>query len=176
MRGQLIPAVLMCALVVGCASRPATAHRIDGVDNFGVVSSDVWRGARPTAVGMQTLKQMGVKTVINLETHDEASDIPAGVAYVHLPTSPFLCNTVDADALLQAIAMNPKPIFIHCHEGRDRTGIAVAIYQCQVEKMSPADAIRELHDFHVHIWWAGLMEARIRALHPAPRVTVAASS
>jgi len=137
---------------------------VAGVENFGVISPELWRGARPTSVGMQTLKQMGVKTIIDLELRDATAEIPKGIQYVRLPVSPFRCDRVDRVALLKAIATSPKPIFIHCREGRDRTGLAVAIYRCEIEGMSPTNAIKELHNFNVHIWWAASMESKIRAL------------
>jgi protein tyrosine/serine phosphatase len=145
-------------------------RNVPGVENFGVISPDVWRGARPSHEGMLSLQQMGVKTIIDLELRDATSEVPAGVRYVRLPVNSFHCDMVDPTALLKAIAESPKPIFIHCREGRDRTGLAVAIYRCEVEGMSPADAIKELHNFNVHPWWAWSMEAKIRRLRPPPQV------
>jgi protein tyrosine/serine phosphatase len=157
--------VLLSVVAFGCASRPPTSSQpVAGIDNFGIVSPDLWRGARPNIVGMQTLKQMGVKTIIDLEDRDASAEIPPGVNYVRLPVSPFRCDRVDGRALLNAIATSSRPIFIHCRQGRDRTGLAVAIYRCKVEGMSSADAIRELHAYNVHPWWVWSMESKIRAL------------
>jgi protein tyrosine phosphatase (PTP) superfamily phosphohydrolase (DUF442 family) len=172
--------------LAGCASAPAThlqsppgitphvvvpqthtpQHPLDayvpGVDNFGFISADIWRGARPTPQGIDTLANMGVKTVINLEQH--YNDLPpAGIHYIHLPTSPFHCDHLDIHALLQAIHDNPKPIFIHCQAGKDRTGLAVAAYRLS-QGMSPTQAIEELRNFHVHALWRPFIEHRIAQL------------
>jgi protein tyrosine/serine phosphatase len=154
----------VCVCAVGCASRAPVGQRVDGVDNFGVVSHDLWRGARPTTIGMQTLQQMGVKTIIDLEERDASAEIPPGINYVRLPVSPMRCDRVDGAALLRAIETSPKPIFIHCRQGRDRTGLAVAMYRCKVEGMPADDAIKELHAYNVHPWWTWSMESKIRAL------------
>jgi protein-tyrosine phosphatase len=105
---------------------------------------------------------MGVKTVINLEKYHV--DLPqAGIQYVHLPTSPIHCDQLDIPALLKAIQDNPKPIFIHCQSGVDRTGLAVAAYRLD-QGMSFPEAIEELHNFHVHFWWRPFIERRIAQL------------
>jgi len=38
----------------------------------------------------------------------------------------------------------PPPYLIHCHAGRDRTGLMVGIYRMEYENRSKADAMREL--------------------------------
>jgi protein tyrosine phosphatase (PTP) superfamily phosphohydrolase (DUF442 family) len=145
---------------------PAPQHPLDayvpGVDNFGFVSAEIWRGARPTPQGMTTLASMGVKTVINLE-QDYNDAPPADVKYVHLATPSWHCDKVNIPALLQAIQNSPKPIFIHCHAGKDRTGLAVAAYRLW-KGMSADQAIQELHNFHIHPLWRPFIEHRIAQL------------
>src|SRR5437763_5029239 len=57
---------------------PLDRH-VPGVANFGFVSADLWRGARPTLLGFTALAAMGVRTVIDLEERDASAEIPAGV-------------------------------------------------------------------------------------------------
>jgi protein tyrosine phosphatase (PTP) superfamily phosphohydrolase (DUF442 family) len=137
---------------------------VPGVDNFGMASKDVWRGAQPTPDGMQWLARLGVKTVIDLrEEGDESAIVPPGVRYVRIPVSPFNADRVDVREVLEQIDSCPKPVFIHCHQGRDRTGLAVAAYRL-AEGMAPADACAELRNFHVNFWWDAPIERRIREL------------
>jgi len=142
--------------------RPLEGY-VPGVENFGFVSGELWRGARPTAEGFATLGAMGVRTVIDLGQHDDGPDLPAGVHYVALPVSGWQADRVDTQAVLAAIRESPKPVFVHCHEGRDRTGLAVAAYRVS-QGMSAEDAIEELHNFHVHPWWGYLIEPRVRKM------------
>lgn len=188
-------------LIGGCATAPRTIitekivlhppqsvkdgpqHPLDntvpGVDNFGLVSKDLWRGGQPTPDGMHWLATLGVKTVIDLrEEGDEASIIPPGVRYVRVPVSPFNADQVNVQEVLRQIETSPKPVFIHCHQGRDRTGLAVAAYRL-AQGMRPADACTELRAFHVNFWWDGPIERRIydldHTLSPAARKQLAAT-
>jgi len=140
------------------------ASSIPGVENFGFISADLWRGARPTTQGVATLAAMGVRTIINLELlENPAAPMPPGMCIVRLPCSGWQCDRVDTAAVLAAIRDNPKPIFIHCREGRDRTGRAVAAYRL-AHGMPPAAAIEELRNFHVNPWWQPFIQRRIQQL------------
>jgi protein tyrosine phosphatase (PTP) superfamily phosphohydrolase (DUF442 family) len=187
MRRRLIP-LLTLVLFTGCTLRtpPAVVQKppgvpnvviptsvapqkpepdgyVPGVGNFGFISADVWRGAQPTADGFRTLYRMGCKTVIDLQERDESGAIPAGIKYVRLPTSPWQAANVDVKAVLKAIEQSPKPVFIHCHIGRDRTGVAVGAYRL-IHGMKLADVIAELRNFHVSPWYRTNIERRLQAL------------
>ncbi|MDB5332915.1 MAG: protein-tyrosine-phosphatase [Phycisphaerales bacterium] len=136
---------------------------VPGLPNFGFISADVWRGGEPTPDGLKTLAAMGVKTVIDLRESDESANVPVGVYYVRMPVSPWSADRVDVAEVLRTIAGSPKPVFIHCHEGRDRTGLAVAAYRLS-QGMSADDACKELHNFHVNWWWSSPIEKSIRDL------------
>ena len=134
-----------------------------GVDNFGVVSPELWRGAEPTPDGLKVLAHLGVKTIIDLREADESSEVPPGVRYVRMPVSAWRADQVDVHDVLREIARSPKPVFIHCHQGRDRTGLAVAAYRLS-HGMSVDDACLELRNFGVNPWWDGPIERRIHQL------------
>jgi tyrosine-protein phosphatase SIW14 len=147
-------------------SVPATPQEpidLPGLPNFGFISPDVWRGGEPTRDGLKTLAAMGVKTVIDLRESDESANVPLGVYYVRLPISAWHADSVDVPEVLRTIAASPKPVFIHCREGRDRTGLAIAAFRLS-QGMNADDACRELHNFHVNLWWSGPIENRVRAL------------
>jgi protein-tyrosine phosphatase len=50
---------------------------------------------------------------------------------------------------------DPKnwPVFVHCAEGKDRTGYSVATYRIVVEDWSSDDAIHEMFEFHYNPIW-----------------------
>lgn len=180
-RAALIPLLLTPFACSRPAHRPVESERIvfrvpadvekkpqkpldgllPGVSNFGVVSPDLYRGAVPSRDGLKSLADIGVKTVIDLRSEEEESaDIPPGIKYIRLPVSPWHADTVDVRHVLDVIATSPKPVFIHCYQGRDRTGLAVAAYRLS-KGMSTADAIEELRNFHVNPWWKSPIENRI---------------
>ena len=45
------------------------------------------------------------------------------------------------------------PVFVHCAEGRDRTGYFVAAYRMVVENWSVDDALHEMLDFRFNAIW-----------------------
>jgi protein tyrosine phosphatase (PTP) superfamily phosphohydrolase (DUF442 family) len=142
--------------------KPQREGYVPGVGNFGFISGEVWRGAQPTADGFRTLYAMGCKTVIDLQERDESGAIPAGMKYVRLPTSNWQASRVDVAAVLKAIEQSPKPVFIHCHVGRDRTGLAVGAYRL-MHGMKLGDVIAELRNFHVNPWFRSNIERRLSA-------------
>ncbi|MDB5318533.1 MAG: protein tyrosine/serine phosphatase [Phycisphaerales bacterium] len=156
----VLPAVIVPA--DARPQRPLDGY-VPGIENFGFISADLWRGARPTPAGFAMLAEMGVRTVIDLEEHDLTPVLPPGVRYVSLPISGWHANQVDTVALLAAIRDNPKPVFVHCRQGRDRTGLAVAAYRVS-SGMPAAEAIEELHNFRVNLWWGPPIERRIHEL------------
>jgi hypothetical protein len=59
-------------------SRPAGWARkmaVAGVANFYQVTTNLYRGAQPTAKGMKQLKAMGIKTVISLREFHSDKDL-----------------------------------------------------------------------------------------------------
>jgi hypothetical protein len=82
---------------------------------------------------------------------------------VRFPVPGWRADRVDMTKVLRAIDELPKPIFIHCREGRDRTGLAVAAYRV-AHGMSVDDAMREMRNFHVHWMWEGSMGRRLGEL------------
>jgi len=188
-------------LLAGCAGTPRTVtterislhppqsvkdgpqHPLDdtvpGVANFGLISKDVWRGAQPTEQGMHYLATLGVKTIIDLrEEADETAIVPPGLRYVRIPASRFNADLVNVQEVLRQIESSAKPVFIHCRQGRDRTGLAVAAYRL-TQGMSPADACIELRNFRVNFWWDAPIERRIYdlegTLSPAAKKQLAAT-
>jgi len=174
---------LVSACLTGCAAQkpnspaildPATQAQaprdnyVAGVQNFGFVSKDVWRGEKPSAIGYQSLAAMGVGTIIDLQESDESSLIPQrtpAIQYVRIPTSPWHSEQVDVHKVLETIRTSPKPVFIHCELGRDRTGMAVAAYRLSTG-FTASEAIRELDNFHVDFLCRAPIVARIQKLEP----------
>jgi hypothetical protein len=47
---------------------------LEGVPNLYKVSDTLYRSAQPTSIGMQNLKKLGIKTVINVRTFHSDQD------------------------------------------------------------------------------------------------------
>src|SRR4051812_29336968 len=162
---------LMFICLAGCAGsqRPSAP----GVTNFAEVSPEVWRGGKPSPDGFRWLAARGVKTVVDLQMDDESRELPAGITYVPIRVSLWRCDRVDVDAVLGSIDKSPKPVFIHCLKGRDRTGLAVAAYRLK-QGLTVEAAIAEMETFGTSVW-SGAIRDRIRELAARSRVQTAES-
>ena len=139
------------------------------IPNFCVVTQKVlWRGAKPAQDGTAWLIQHGVRTIVNLELlHDdrrafgEARPTSARryeLAYFRI--SDWEPNAVLAPALLDdhvahflaVVDKQPKPVYVHCRSGQNRTGVMVAAYRVIVEGLSRDAAIAEMRRYQ-GIWF-----------------------
>jgi len=131
-------------------ARPATwAHRLDlpGVPNFHKLSDELYRGAQPTAEGMEQLEKLGINTVVNLRSfHSDRDEIgDTGLAYEHIQMTTWDPDTEEVVRFLKIITdSNRTPVFVHCQRGADRTGMMCAIYRVAVQGWSKSEAIEEM--------------------------------
>jgi tyrosine-protein phosphatase SIW14 len=130
---------------------------LPGLTNIGRVADGIFRGAQPKHEGYATLKAMGVRTVINLRTrHGEREAVEAaGMRSVEIPMNTM--KNVDPAAVRKALSVmtDPanQPVFVHCHHGKDRTGLVTAVYRMEVEGWSEAEAEEEMEAFGFHEVW-----------------------
>ena len=149
--GQLRPLLLTIGLTVACVPAHAqVAAAVNAADtaaaqqqkapnlvpNFQMVSNGIWRGAVPSQEAMSALAGDGVKTIIDLRMNcagvakesDEAKQL--GLNYYHFALGFNKPEQRKIQDIL-AIMTNPvnQPVFIHCRQGADRTGMLVGMYR-----------------------------------------------
>lgn len=144
----------------------ALHHRIDSVvPNFGVVDEALSRGGQPKKNGgLKALKAAGVKTIINLRDGDddiqEEKEIAASLdlKYVSIPMSAFKKARPDQVQQFFNIMSDRRnqPVFIHCRQGKDRTGAMVAMYRMAKHGWSADQAHSEMLSYGFHQIFAGL--------------------
>lgn len=173
----------LCLLLPAMAATSPAAVPCDtplsaAIPNSCVVSQGtLWRGAKPDATAAAELVTLGVKSVVNLELlHDDvaaflqARPARAGVVdYFRLRS--WEPNVVLAPRLLDGqvaefiaiVRSQPKPVYVHCRAGQNRTGIMVAAYRIIEEGMPVESAIAEMGQFQ-GIWFKQ-GAAYLRRLH-----------
>ena len=110
----------------------ATKINAPPLENFYRVTPELYRGAQPDAAGMRKLKELGIKTVVNLRLMhsdaDEIGDLDIGSEHIRIDT---LKPEMDELVRFLQIATDPNrtPVFVHCMRGIDRTGLATAVYR-----------------------------------------------
>ena len=131
---------------------------MDGVPNLHRVSPILYRSAQPTAEGMAHLKDLGIKTVINLREFHSDEDKLAGTGLKGFSVTMNAWHIDKDDAIRVLKIINDpanQPVLIHCQQGSDRTGTMCAVYRMAVEGWTKEQAVRELTDggygFH-EIW------------------------
>jgi|GEM_PF-1432665 len=141
---------------------------IPGVNNFARISPALYRGEQPTADGFVELKKLGIKTVVCLRTaHDDETLLKGtGLQYVSIPCRAWHPEDEDLVAFLKVLE-NPanQPVFLHCMQGRDRTGYMIAGYRMVNEGWTSTEAIAEMRNFEFNEVWRGI-PAYLKQLNP----------
>lgn len=144
------------------------------ITNFHSFGTGLYRGARPNSEGLSALKQMGVKTIINLQGGDlnnptyrwivsqmELGEAPQaiqaeknatqnlGMNFVNVPLdslSPVSKQEGQQIGALIRLMNDPQnqPFFIHCEHGADRTGLVVALYRVYFQNWTAQAAHDEM--------------------------------
>jgi protein tyrosine/serine phosphatase len=149
---------------VGCTS----SELPHAAQNVHVVESGVLiRGAQPDREGFEALKKTyGVATVVNLNdlTAQREADVLAGLglSYVALPSNAFRPDRMAILSFLQTVqaaqrASKGGAVYVHCQQGMDRTGVAVAAYRILCNGWDDQRALKELRSYqvfpHAQVFW-----------------------
>jgi protein tyrosine/serine phosphatase len=121
--------------------------------NFRKVSEKLYRSSAPTPEDVIWLnKKVGIKRIISL-------DASAGKKIA------LSCKLLDIEHIMLPIDIGknttlitflakignlfdaPKKTLIHCLHGKDRTGLAIAMYRCENEDWTAEEAIKEAKTF-----------------------------
>ena len=151
------PLLLVLALIAASATGCHTVgQNIPGVDNFDRVDPVVFRGAQPSEQGVATLKDQGVRTIVNLRDDPNPREKEwaenAGMRYVVIPSRATKVEPAKVAEFLDLVTTAPRPIFVHCRQGRDRTGLDVAVYRIVFAGWTRDAALDDLYNHGYH--WA----------------------
>jgi tyrosine-protein phosphatase SIW14 len=156
---------------------PMTRHdhpKRPELKNFQRVNARLFRGGMPRGTGMARLKEMGVRTIMDLRGRgrktlvEEEQARALGIRYYRIPLGHLRGPTAAAiDRVLQ-ILDEPQnwPVYVHCRRGCDRTGTVVACYRIASESWTAEKAIAEALDLGMQAT-EFLKRAFIRRFHRA---------
>jgi protein tyrosine/serine phosphatase len=124
------------------------------IGNFGQMDERFYRGAQPLEGEYQSLKDLGVNTVIDLRNDPVAYEKTAvealGMKYVNIPMSVWKSpQQADVDAFL---ALVDKPdtgkFYVHCKAGIHRTGVVGAAYRYTKYGWDYDQVYKEMKDYN----------------------------
>ncbi len=120
---------------------------------FSKVDEGVYRGGEPSVDDLRVLKEVyGIQKIITLDgdigikLHPYIKEL--GIKHIILPIGgPESKNVVDylQDNILDLLTTD-QPVYIHCRHGKDRTGIAIALYR-EAKGMDKDKALEEAEQF-----------------------------
>ncbi len=142
---------------------------VSGLSNLHKVSDVLYRGAQPPKEGIQELKKLGVKTVVNLRSDQSDVDMlkNSGIEYKAIPMSAAEPTIEEVVTFLHIISDSKSaPFFVHCRYGADRTGMMCAMYRIFIQGWSKDAAIEEMTKggYGFHSIWGNLADF-IRAMN-----------
>lgn len=153
------------AVPSGDATLPCPASQFP-IANFERVNSVLLRGAVPSDKGLEALRDAGVKTIVNLRlkgdgaSNEELKVKQLGMNYIHFPLGFTTPDTATIGRILRVITEKEnQPVFVHCRQGADRTGMIVAIYRILVDNWEFKDAYAEMRKHHFKPFFLVLKEA-----------------
>lgn len=142
-------------------AQAAQKEALPGVDNFGRVTLQLYRGAQPKAAGFDELQKLSVEIIVDFR--DEEGEIERERSAVEARRWLFVSIPWNAHhdpspgqvkQFFDVLRAHPdKKIFVHCHYGADRTGTMVALYRIAAQGWTVDDAVREMKAYHFHGFW-----------------------
>lgn len=128
----------------------------DDLSNFHKISRCLYRGGQPLGEGFYRLKNLGIKTVLNLRVvdTDHLHVHGAGLNYIHISFRPHHPRDCDVIEFLKVMKNEENhPVYLHCYHGSDRTGMLCAIYRVFFQGWHKDKAIYEMihggYGFHL---------------------------
>jgi protein tyrosine/serine phosphatase len=168
-------AVLTAFLIASAVASPSWAadDKLANVpiERFHQVDEGLYRGAQPTEAGFRHLRELGVRTVVNLRMEADAKRTnekqiveSLGMRYIQLSVEDgnfFTRSRTIPDEVIREFftvlnGREPGPIFVHCHRGADRTGAVVAFYRIARQGWDSDRALKEARALGMRSWYRGL--------------------
>jgi tyrosine-protein phosphatase SIW14 len=129
------------------------------IKNFGQMDEHFYRGGQPAKDDYQSLKDLGVKTVIDLQEkptkYEKAAVEALGMKYVNIPMDDTEYPKPEAVETFLKIMNDPSTgtVFVHCKGGKHRTGAMGAVYRLTHDGWDYEKAYQEMLNYDFYTKW-----------------------
>ena len=150
-------------VLLGAPVRSQQERQYKELPGFHRVNDMVYRGAQPKSGGLELLRRLGIKTVINLRDNDarakqeEVGALNAGLQYFNLPFERWgRPRHQDIEKVL-SIINNPAnhPVFVHCRRSRSNR-MVIAVYRITNDGWTSEQAMSEAKLYGLKPWQLGM--------------------
>lgn len=135
------------------------------IKNFGQMDERYYRGAQPLPDDYQSLKDLGVTTVIDLRNdptdYEKTKVEELGMKYVNIPMSGWKYPKAQYIQQFLELMNNPETgiVYAHCKAGIHRTGITAAVYRFTKYGWGYDQAYKEMKNYNFS---TGLVHGRLK--------------
>ena len=158
-RAPIIALLFVLSFVFSAAAQTSPGNFPNvKIINFGQMDERFYRGGQPLPDDYQSLKDLGVQTVIDLRNDPTDYEKPAvealGMKYVNIPMSGWKTPKDSQIEEFLKVANNPETgvIYVHCKAGKHRTGVTGAVYRYQNYGWNYDQAYKEMKNYNFS-WW-----------------------
>jgi len=143
----------------GQITKTAEAFPNVKIKNFGQMDTNYFRGGQPKEDQYQSLKDLGVTTVIDLRNDSEAYEKPAveglGMKYINIPMddAEYPSDTTVATILKELNDPANGTMYVHCKGGKHRAGVAGAVYRFNKYQWNYDQTMNEMLAFNFDTSW-----------------------
>jgi protein tyrosine/serine phosphatase len=122
------------------------------ISNFGQMDDRFYRGARPKEKEFASLKELGIKTIIDLTDNSDSEKgyVEAqGMKYVNIAIPDKHDPSEEQIAQFLKLVNDPETgkFYVHCAGGRHRTGVMGAVYRFNNYHWNLDQVYQEMLDF-----------------------------
>lgn len=123
------------------------------IKNFGQMDERFYRGAQPKESDYQSLKDLGITTVIDLRddptSYEKAAVEALGMKYVHIPMIAKKYPKPESVEAFLKVVDDPSTgaFYVHCAGGRHRTGVMGAVYRFTKYGWNFAQVYKEMKNY-----------------------------
>jgi len=122
------------------------------ISNFGQMDDRFYRGARPKEKEFASLKELGIKTIIDLTDNSDSEKgfVEAqGIKYVNIAIPDKHDPSEEQIAQFLKLVNDPETgkFYVHCAGGRHRTGVMGAVYRFNNYHWNLDQVYQEMLDF-----------------------------